>query len=72
MGKLRNARRKPGATLEDLKDSHWNGGRFEHRGEEFRVEVVGNKSRAWMVRSAGGVLYRANVWHGQVDLELML
>ena len=72
MGKLRNERRKPSATLDDLKDSVWNGGVVEHRGEEYKVVVRGGRERAWIVESAQGVRYRANVWHGKVDLELIL
>lgn len=72
MGKVRNGKRKPVATLQDLLDSQWTGGVIEHMGEEYRVTVRGGKTRAWVVQSLGGLTYRANVWRGLVDLELML
>lgn len=72
MGKLKNARRKPGATLEDLQESHWDDGRFNHRGEEYKVVQRGGRASPWIVRSVGGLNYRANVYAGGIELELLL
>ena len=59
MGKVRNARRNPGVTVEALEDSAWSGGMVMHIGQELEVVRHGSGGRPYILRSAQGVQYAA-------------
>ncbi len=72
MGKIRNARRNPGVTVEALEDSKWSGGMVMHRGESLEIVRHGSGSRPYILRSGQGVQYAARPMRdGSVSVDLL-
>lgn len=72
MGKVRNLRRNPPVSADDLLEVKWEGGVVEHRGETLEVLRHGTGSGVWLLRSAQGVRYSATPRRdGSVTVELL-
>ena len=59
MGKVRNARRNPAVTADELLDAGWGHGTVMHLGQELEVVRHGSGGRPYILRSAQGVQYAA-------------
>lgn len=72
MGKVRNARRNPGLTWDELRFAQ-GGDTVTHRGDNYVVHSNGKRgSHAWVLRSSSGVRYHATVGEdGQVFVDLI-
>lgn len=72
MGKVRNLRRNPPVSADDLLDSGWGHGTVMHLGQELEVVRHGSGSRPYILKSAQGVQYAATTRRdGSVSVELL-
>lgn len=73
MGKVRNARRNPPVSADDLLDTQWAGeNTVVHMGQELRVLRSGGNRGAWLLQSGQGVRYSARIqYDGSVNVELL-
>lgn len=72
MGKVRNARRNPPVSADDLLESKWADGSVMHRGESLEVVRHGSGNRPYILRSVQGVQYAARPCKdGSVRVDLL-